>query len=108
MKNYQDADLDSVSIDLSPEERRLFAWGDLEGFNLVHEDEGESYKDSAPVTTICQRESDGSYWKYMWDKHTSHYGHGEHDYDVETNIRRVNKVEKVVTTTVVDWIRIKE
>lgn len=99
-------DSDAITIELNEEQRRCFAWGDLEGFAIVWEDEDESYKDSAPVYVVAQRKSDGSYWEFNWSKHTSHYGHGEHSYNMESNIRRVNKVEKVVTQTIVDWVRI--
>lgn len=92
-------------IILTEEDAAAFAWGDLEGFEVVETEidyEG-GYKDLAPATTIGKRLSDGTFWALEWSKHTAHYSDGDNQfYD---NVLR--QVEKVIQTIVVKkWERV--
>lgn len=104
VNNYEDKDAVKIAVD--PDHRRDFAWEGWTGFEIVGQDEGESYKDSAPITTYLERLSDNTYWEFNWDKYTSHYGSGDHDFGNDPYLYKVNRTEKVVSQTVVSWDRV--
>ena len=92
-------------IVLDEESVRYFAHGELDGYTHVDTiiDYEAGYKDLAPAETICQRDSDKTYWSLCWEYYTSHYGMGESMYNDET----INQVEKQVETktiTVERWV----
>lgn len=103
--NYEDKDAIKIAID--PGHFRDFAWEGWDGFEIVDEIEDESYKDLAPATTVLKRVSDGTFWEFNWEKYTSHYGSGDHYFDHDPYLYKVNRKEEVVTKTVVSWVRVK-
>ena len=102
---YEDKDATKIPID--PGHLRDFAWDGWEGFEIVAEDEADSYKDLAFATTYLKRLSDNSFWQFNWEKYTSHYGSGDHYFDNDPFLYKVNRVEKVITRTEVEWVRIE-
>ena len=100
---YQEPDVLHVEVDY--EDRELFALGYLDGFVEIDTIEGGLYKDRMCLTTICQHESDESYWSFSWSEHIEAVGTDGNDYNMDSYIHRVDRLEIGTTRKVVDWIR---
>jgi hypothetical protein len=63
-------------------EAKLFSWGDLEGWEFVETVDypDTQYKDFMTATTIAIKEDTGDHYALDWDKYTSYYGSGEHEF----------------------------
>jgi hypothetical protein len=104
MTKYQDQDTNKIPVD--PADFRLIAFDGWEGFDIVDTQEGSSYKDSAPTTTVLKRLSDDTYWAFNWEQYTSHYGSGDHCF-YNPYLYKVERREEVITRTIVHWTEVK-
>lgn len=102
---YQDEDV--LHIELDFEDREAFALGWLRGFNEIDTIDGGPFKDRVCMTTICERESDQSFWSFQWSEHVKAVGTDLNDYKMDSQIHRVDRIVIGTTRTVVDWVRSK-
>jgi hypothetical protein len=105
MSKYQEPD--ALHIELDYEDREDFALGYFPGFLEVDTIDGGMFKDRICMTTIAFRESDESYWSFSWSEHIEAIGTDENDYNMDSYIHRVDRLEIGTTRKVVDWVRSK-
>lgn len=97
-------DLDALHIQLDYRDRGEFALGNLPGFVEVEVIDGGQFKDRICLTTICRRE-DGSYWSLQWSEAANVFNSESNDYNMDSYIHRVDRIEISMTRKVVDWVR---
>jgi hypothetical protein len=100
---YQDPD--AFHLELDQEDREAFALGYLPGFTEIDTIDGGPFKDRVCFTTICERESDESFWSYQWSEHLNAVGTDQNDYGMDGHIHRVDRIIIGITRTCVDWVR---
>ena len=88
-----------MKIKLTVEETEAFAFGDTNDFTKVDQvcDYEGMYKDFVNCTTICKQDATGKFYALDWNKYTSHYGRGEHEFS-SNEIYEVEEVEVVKVT----------
>lgn len=91
-----------MKIELTEEQARNFAWGDMLGFTHVDTVEYVTsiYKEMMDVETVCKEDSTGKFYKLFWRKSLSHFSGCEHQYDA-LDVQEVEEFQVVKVAT--EW-----
>jgi hypothetical protein len=108
MSTYWHGYEDAFHIELEFEDRADFALGYLYGFDEVEVIDGGDFKDRVCLTTICRRSEDDSYWSFQWSECSNGVDTSSNDYNMDSYIHRVQKIEVTTMKTCVDWVRPRE